>query len=202
MSPPPKEEKTMTDTTLTAGVIGLGAMGFQMARHMRAKGLKVVGYDISAEINAKAAELGVVIGSDVADVGRQADVVFVIVQTDKQVVDVIGAGGGLLAALKSGSVICIASSVAPETCREIEAEAAKKGVGVLDTPLILGQEAANNGTLTILSAARKARWKRPARRFRPSAKPSCASARAAPARSPRLPTTCCCGRASAPISKR
>lgn len=137
------------ETGLVGGVIGLGAMGFQMARHMRLKGFQVAGYDISADTNAKAAELGVVIGEDVANVGRQSDVVFVIVQTDRQVEEVIGGENGLLAAMRPGSVICIASSVAPDTCKRIEAEAETRGIGVLDTPLILGQKAADEGRLTI-----------------------------------------------------
>ena len=137
------------ETKLVGGVVGLGAMGFQMARHMCLKGFPVAGFDISAEVNAKAAAEGVSICSGVADVGAQADVVFVIVQTDKQVEEVIGGPGGLIAAMKPGSVICIASSVAPETCKRFEAEAAEKGIGVLDTPLILGQKAADEGRLTI-----------------------------------------------------
>src|SRR5205814_8459526 len=47
------------------------------------------------------------------------------------------------------AVICIASSVSPDLCRELAQAAATKGIGVLDTPVVLGQEAANNGTLTI-----------------------------------------------------
>lgn len=140
----------IVETRLVGGVVGLGAMGFQMAWHMRAKGFSVAGFDISAEINAKAdGELGVTIAQDVADVGRQADVVFVIVQTDRQVEEVIGGPAGLIAAMRPGSVICIASSVAPDTCVRIAAEAAEKGIGVLDTPLILGQKAADEGRLTI-----------------------------------------------------
>ena len=146
----------IVENTLTAGVIGLGAMGYQMARHMRTKGFPVTGYDVSAEANAKSAENGVTIKTDIPSVGRHSDIVFVIVQTDKQVVDVIRSGG-LLESLKPSSVICIASSVAPETCRDIDAEAAIRGVGVLDTPLILGQEAANNGTLTIFVGGEQ-RW--------------------------------------------
>jgi len=138
-------------------VIGLGAMGFQMAKHMRAKGFAVVGYDISTEVNARAAEMGVRIATDVADVGRQADVIFVIVQTDRQVEQVIEGEGGLLAVMKPGTVICIASSVAPETCKRIAATADAGGIGVLDTPLILGQEAANSGTLTIFVGG-EAQW--------------------------------------------
>jgi 3-hydroxyisobutyrate dehydrogenase-like beta-hydroxyacid dehydrogenase len=56
---------------------------------------------------------------------------------------------GLLDTLKPGAVICIASSCSPETARMLETVCAAKGVGLLDTPVVLGQEAADNGTLTI-----------------------------------------------------
>ena len=133
---------------LAAGVIGLGAMGHQMARHMIAKGFAVTGFDVDEAARAKAAGEGVTIAADVAEVGRAADVVHVIVATDRQVLDVIGSEG-LLAELRPGAVICIASSVAPETCQEIERRAAEREVGVLDTTLILGQRAADEGRLTI-----------------------------------------------------
>ena len=131
-----------------AGVIGLGAMGLQMARHMAAKGFAVAGYDVLAEANARAKEHGVKTCSSVADVGEHAEVVIVMVATDEQVRDVV-LNSGLLDRLARGAVICIASSVSPELCRELEAAAARNGVGILDTPVVLGQEAANNGTLTI-----------------------------------------------------
>jgi len=132
----------------TAGVIGLGAMGYQMARHLKEKGFSVSGYDVSADAVAKSQAIGIPTRGSIAEVGERSDVVVVMVQSDSQVLDVIGEGG-LLAALAPGSVICIASSIAPETCREIERRATEKNVGVLDTPVVLGQEAADNGTLTV-----------------------------------------------------
>jgi 3-hydroxyisobutyrate dehydrogenase-like beta-hydroxyacid dehydrogenase len=144
----------MTGITATrAGMIGLGAMGYQMARHMIAKGFAVTGYDVSADASARAAALGVTIAPSPAEVS--ADVVIVMVQTDEQVKDVILASG-LIDRLAAGAVICIASSVSPELCREIEAAAAAHGVGVLDTPVVLGQEAADNGTLTIYAGGAEA----------------------------------------------
>jgi 3-hydroxyisobutyrate dehydrogenase-like beta-hydroxyacid dehydrogenase len=127
------------------GVIGLGAMGLQMARHMAAKGFDVLGHDIAAEAMKRAQAAGVPT-SDAAAVGRHAEVAIVMVATDDQVRDAVQT---LLQNLARGSVICIASSVAPETCRDLAALAEKCGVGVLDTPVVLGQEAANDGTLTI-----------------------------------------------------
>jgi 3-hydroxyisobutyrate dehydrogenase-like beta-hydroxyacid dehydrogenase len=136
------------DKVARTGVIGLGAMGLQMARHMAAKGFDVAGYDVLAEANARAQQQGVKICGSVAEVGAHAEVAIVMVATDEQVRDVV-LQSGLLDRLARGAVICIASSVSPELCRELEAAAARQGVGVLDTPVVLGQEAANNGTLTI-----------------------------------------------------
>lgn len=130
------------------GVIGLGAMGLQMARHMAGKGFEVAGFDISAEAMKRAAAVGVKPVASAADVGAEADVVIVMVATDAQVEDVV-CNSGLLDRLVRGAVICVAASTSPETARELEAIAAKKGIGLLDTPVVLGQEAADNGTLTV-----------------------------------------------------
>ena len=130
------------------GVVGLGAMGYQMARHMVAKGFDVAAYDVAAEAMTRAKTAGVKTVGSVADVGESAEIVIVMVATDKQVEDVV-VKSGLLDRLKKGSVICISSSTSPETAKEMEAICAKRGIGLLDTPVVLGQEAADNGTLTV-----------------------------------------------------
>jgi 3-hydroxyisobutyrate dehydrogenase-like beta-hydroxyacid dehydrogenase len=132
-----------------AGVIGLGAMGLQMARHIASKGMKVAGFDIAEAAMTSAMPLGIECCGSPAEVGKYSDVVVIMVQTDAQVVEVIRESG-LLDNLAAGSVICIASSVAPETCRRVEAVAAERTIGVLDTPVVLGQRAADEGTLTVL----------------------------------------------------
>ena len=50
-----------------AGMIGLGAMGHQFARHMLAKDFEVTGYDVSRECNERAAGIGVKVAPSVAD---------------------------------------------------------------------------------------------------------------------------------------
>jgi 3-hydroxyisobutyrate dehydrogenase-like beta-hydroxyacid dehydrogenase len=137
-----------------AGIVGLGAMGLQMARHMASKGFSVAGYDIDAEAMGRAQTHGVHMCGTAADVGAQAEVVIVMVATDEQVEDVTRA---LLGSLAAGAVICIASSCAPQTCQRMAELAAAKGIGVLDTPVVLGQEAANNGALTIYAGGEE-KW--------------------------------------------
>jgi 3-hydroxyisobutyrate dehydrogenase len=136
----------MSNLVKRAGVIGLGAMGLQMARHMAARGFAVAGYDVAADANARAQGHGITTCGSAAEAAHAAEVVIVMVATDAQVREV---ASGLIDRLAEGAVICVASSVSPCLCRELEAIAAPKGIGVLDTPVVLGQEAANNGTLTV-----------------------------------------------------
>jgi 3-hydroxyisobutyrate dehydrogenase-like beta-hydroxyacid dehydrogenase len=135
-------------TKTAAGIIGLGAMGFQMARHMVNKGFEVYGIDAQQACNARARDAGVHIVGTPAEIGVHAQIVIVMVATDTQVEDVI-VKSGLLDRLAKGAVICVASSCSVDTAQELEKIGAAKGIGILDTPVVLGQEAADNGTLTV-----------------------------------------------------
>jgi 3-hydroxyisobutyrate dehydrogenase-like beta-hydroxyacid dehydrogenase len=149
--------KPKTKETLTTAVIGLGSMGLPMAGHMITHGFNVRGFDLNEEAISKAMEMGVQPSSSIGDIGRETDVVIIMVQTDKQVEQIILGEGGLLDTLQEGSVICIASSTSPFTCQELAKRTAEKGIGLVDTPVVLGQEAANNGTLTVFVGGEE-RW--------------------------------------------
>jgi 3-hydroxyisobutyrate dehydrogenase len=123
-------------------------MGFQMARHMVDKGFDVHGFDVQDACNARAKAAGVHIVGTPAEVGAHAQIVVVMVATDAQVEDVI-VQSGLLDRLAKGSVICVASSCSVNTAKELEKIGAAKGIGILDTPVVLGQQAADDGTLTV-----------------------------------------------------
>jgi len=141
------------DQVKRTGVIGLGAMGLQMARHMAAKGFDVIGHDVSPDAMARATTHQLRV-ADAAAVARHAEVAIVMVATDAQVESVTG---DLIATLAPGAVICIASSVAPDTCRDLASRAAVRGIGVLDTPVVLGQQATDEARLTIYVGG-EARW--------------------------------------------
>ena len=105
-----------TNPVKRTGMIGLGAMGLQMARHMARKGFDVAGYDIDAErCGAPRAT-----ASDIAarpprsaSMPRSSSSWWRPTSRSRT----WSKRSGLLDALAPGSVICIASSVAPETCR-------------------------------------------------------------------------------------
>ena len=79
----------MTDKLKNTGIIGLGAMGYQMARHMVNKGFAVAGYDVAPVAAQRAMDAGVNIVDSPAEVGASAEVVIVMVATDAQVEDVV-----------------------------------------------------------------------------------------------------------------
>jgi 3-hydroxyisobutyrate dehydrogenase-like beta-hydroxyacid dehydrogenase len=141
------------------GIIGLGAMGYPMARHMVAKGFTVSGYDIAPQAAQRARDAGVDVRDSPAQAGADAEVVIVMVATDAQVEEVVLASG-LLDTLAKGAVICVASSTSPETARELEAACRLRGIGFLDTPVVLGQEAADNGTLTVFCGGEEAAFEK------------------------------------------
>jgi 3-hydroxyisobutyrate dehydrogenase-like beta-hydroxyacid dehydrogenase len=148
-----RPENPVPSSGTRTGMIGLGAMGFQMARHMMVKGFDVLGFDVDDSAMGRAQANGIRIAA-AADVASHAEIVIVMVATEAQVQE---ATTNLLQRLKPGAVICIASSVSPDLCRDLARLAASRDIGVLDTPVVLGQEAANHGTLTIYVGG-EGRW--------------------------------------------
>lgn len=132
------------------GIIGLGAMGLAFARHIAAAGFQVNGYDIDASRMELAKQVGVTAQATGRGACEGAEIVIVMVQDDKQL-EALFVGEDLSEAMPVGAVLCIASSVSPQSCAAVAAAAKRNGVGVLDTPVVLGQAAADNGRSTVFA---------------------------------------------------
>ena len=143
---------------MSVAVIGLGAMGGPIAGHLAVAGLRPKLVDLDPDLVRRYAELGGT-AAELRDI-HDAQVVLVTVPSDTDV-RAVCLEGGLAAALGEGSVLCIASSVLPDSCAEI-AEAARSAQ-VLDTALTGGVRAAEAGTINLLvggpeDALERARW--------------------------------------------
>ena len=140
----------MDQTTVRrVGVIGLGRMGLPMARHLAGAGFDVCGFDRHLDRRTALAEAGGEPLASVEAVAGRADAVLVMVTDDAEVREVALEAGGILAAAQPGTILIVSSTVKPSTCREVAAEAAPRGVQVLDAPVARGQRAAEDGTLTV-----------------------------------------------------
>ncbi|MCE7006988.1 NAD(P)-dependent oxidoreductase [Kibdelosporangium philippinense] len=135
--------------TATVAVIGLGAMGLPIARHLLAAGLTVTVRDLDVTVTEAVRGLGARVSTSAADAAKEADAVAIFVPTDRDVLDVCLGQSGVLAGVRGGAVVLLCSSLRPETCAKVAA-AAPPGVDVLDAALTGGVRGAEEGVVNLL----------------------------------------------------
>ncbi|AOR75385.1 NAD(P)-dependent oxidoreductase [Novosphingobium resinovorum] len=128
------------------GFIGLGSQGAPIAMRMMTGNALTV-WARRPEALATFAEKGAKVAASVADLGTACDHIGVCVVNDADVVQVCDL---LLPAMRPGSVLAIHSTILPQTCEALAAQAAKRGVLLLDAPVSGGSPAAEAGRLTVM----------------------------------------------------
>jgi 3-hydroxyisobutyrate dehydrogenase-like beta-hydroxyacid dehydrogenase len=140
----------------TVGIIGLGKMGMPMARLLRERGFTVAGYDVSLSAIKAASGLGVQPVNSPKAVASASDLTIVAVGFDSEVETVMFGDNGVLAGAADGSVVAVASTVAPATMRKLQRRFANRsGVTLLDIPLCRGEQAAERGKLLLMGGGEK-----------------------------------------------
>jgi 3-hydroxyisobutyrate dehydrogenase len=145
-------------TDLRTGVIGLGAMGAPMARHLSAKGfLQGVWNRTESKAAQLAAELGTWHAPSPAALAAKCDVLLVCVSRDQDLESVVEQ---CLPGLRSGSIVLDTSTVSPSATVALAAMLAGKGVHYADAPVSGGVEGAINGRLVAMVGAEPAIFSR------------------------------------------
>jgi 3-hydroxyisobutyrate dehydrogenase len=132
------------------GCIGLGNMGGGIAENVVRAGFEVAVFDVRPDAAQRFGPLGARVATSPMDVAVDADIVTVTVLNDAQVEDVLFGDRGATKSLRPGAVIVIHSTVSPETCRDVAARAMTQSVAVVDAPISGGENAAREGTLTLM----------------------------------------------------
>jgi 3-hydroxyisobutyrate dehydrogenase-like beta-hydroxyacid dehydrogenase len=145
-----QEEPGMSDTVSRVGIIGLGNMGHPMARHLRAKGFEVRGWDVSAASRQAAQARGIETVSSARQLAATSDFVIVVVGFDSEVEEVLFGADGIAAVARRGLIVGIASTIAPSTMRRLGARLEGSVIKLLDMPLTRGEPAAEAGTLLVM----------------------------------------------------
>lgn len=128
------------------GFIGLGRMGFPMARNLAAAGWSVHAHDVSPDAAKRAAAVsGIIVHGAPRDVAAQASVLFSALPNDEIVLETYLGPAGVLAGAARGLVTCDCSTVAPETSQRIHATARERGVTHFDTPMLGSSPQAESG---------------------------------------------------------
>lgn len=137
----------MTANIRRVGIIGLGKMGFPMARHLRKAGFEVAACDVNAAACTQAEATGVKIAASPRAVAAAADFVIVVVGFDSEGEQVVLGADGISSAARPGLIVGIASTVAPRTMQKIAQKLEGTGVILLDMPITRGEGAAEAGKM-------------------------------------------------------
>lgn len=113
------------------GFIGLGHMGARQVQELVKSPVPLMIYDVVPAAMAPF-EGQADLGEDMAEVGRDADIVGICVQNDKQVRD---CAEHIFPTMKQGAVLLVHSTVTPATMVALGNLAAEYGVTVLDAAL-------------------------------------------------------------------
>jgi len=139
-------------TELRTGVIGLGAMGTPMARHLSAKGfLQGVWNRTESKAAQLAEELGTWHAPSPAALAAKCDVLLVCVSRDQDLESVVEQS---LPGLHAGSIVLDTSTVSPSTTVALAGVLAQNGVEYVDAPVSGGVEGAINGRLVAMVGAK------------------------------------------------
>jgi len=139
-----------------AGVIGLGDMGSGLAKNLIEKGFETWGFDLDQKRLDALSGMGGKVAADAGEVGRHADVVFVMVMTGAQAKSVLFGddNNGMVSQMKPASTVILTATIKPSEARDIGAKLEGTGINLIDSPVSGGFPGAQGGTLTMMAAGR------------------------------------------------
>jgi len=140
---------------MKVGFIGLGVMGKRMAANILKAGYLLKVFDIVDSAVEETESMGAESGQSPAAVAADCEVVLCSLPNSNIAKNVILGKDGVLEGTQEGSIIVDLSSITPKAIRDINKEAEKKGVFVLDAPVSGGAAGAEKGTLTVMVGGEK-----------------------------------------------
>jgi 3-hydroxyisobutyrate dehydrogenase len=134
----------------SVAVIGVGAMGGPMAKHVQEAGYELTVCDRSEASLAPFATTGVTTTREARDCAG-ADLILVLVSTPQQVWDVVAGEHGILSAHEGReTILAIMATVNPEPLNRIQEAVAGTGIRLIDTPISGGVVRAEAGKLSVI----------------------------------------------------
>lgn len=130
--------------------IGIGLMGFPMARNILRAGFELTAWNRSAD-KAKALEpFGGMVAHSPSNAVTGADIVISMLSDGPAVADILF-GQGVAEAMRRGTVFIDMSSIKPAEAREHAERLSHRGISALDAPVSGGTKGADLATLAIMA---------------------------------------------------
>jgi 2-hydroxy-3-oxopropionate reductase len=132
------------------GFIGLGVMGRPMALNLIKGGYSLRVYGRRKETMAPPVEAGAAACESPEEAARGSEIVFTMVTTTQDVLDVVLGERGVIAGARPGTILVDMGTISPAATRQIAARLAEAGIEALDAPVSGGGIGAISGTLSIM----------------------------------------------------
>jgi 3-hydroxyisobutyrate dehydrogenase-like beta-hydroxyacid dehydrogenase len=133
------------------GFLGLGLMGYPMARNLARAGHQLaVWSNTASKAQQLASEEKATACASPKEVAELSDFIFACVGNTRMSEEVFTGPGGVIEGAKPGAIAADASTISPSASREIGKKLAAKGIHFLDAPVTGSTPGAINATLTIM----------------------------------------------------
>lgn len=153
------------------GYLGLGIMGFSMARNLRRAGHEVWAWSHTASKAEKLAwEEGATACRTPKEVAENTECMFVCVGNTEMLEEVMLGPAGVIEGTRPGTVVVDTSTVSPPASTRIGEKLAAKGGCLLDSPCTGSKLGAEGGKLTFMIGGDKAVFDRVRPYFEPMGK--------------------------------
>jgi 3-hydroxyisobutyrate dehydrogenase len=136
-------------TTRAVAVIGLGQIGGGVAANLARRGARLAVCDVSEEACSLFVDRAEIMRSP-ADIATFADIVFIAVRTESEVLDVISGATGILSARRLPRAVVVISTISVDALAAAYRAVCDCAVGLVDCAVTGGPEAARDGTLVAL----------------------------------------------------
>jgi 3-hydroxyisobutyrate dehydrogenase len=141
--------------------LGLGVMGYPMARHLAAKGHEVTVYNrTKSKAERWVAEHGGAFAKTPREAAEGQEIVFACVGNDDDLREVTIGEEGAFKGMAKGAVFVDHTTASAEVARELSALSWEKGFGFVDAPVSGGQAGAENGVLTVMCGGEQATFEK------------------------------------------
>jgi 3-hydroxyisobutyrate dehydrogenase-like beta-hydroxyacid dehydrogenase len=151
------QEDEMGNSEYSVGVVGVGRMGANIARHLKDEGFSVATVsDVNAELAAElAAELGAEASTTLAGVTASADYIITVVTDDAAMQSIFGESGDSLLQGASGKVFINCATISPQVHVDVEALVEDAGGKSLEGCMASSITQAREGTLYLMCGGKK-----------------------------------------------
>ena len=142
------EAWTWQNSTPRIGFVGLGNMGFALAKRLADQPLSV--FDSDPEKSSVFTKNNVTVAASLSEIAENSDIIFTCLPTSEVTETVLFGSVGLAPHLSRNHIIVDMTSGDPAKSRDQSARLAMSGVGFVDAPVSGGPRGAKEGVIAIM----------------------------------------------------